>query len=46
MIFQDYRDRTTEFLGKEFGPGFALAVARQAPRSCVQLLTGLQGDGR
>ena len=32
MIFQDYyRDRTTEFLGKEFGPGFALGVARQAP---------------
>jgi len=32
MIFQDYyRDRTTEFLGKEFGPGFALGVSRQAP---------------
>ena len=34
MIFQDYyRDRTTEFLGKEFGPGFALSVAKQAPGS-------------
>lgn len=34
LIFQDYyRDRTTAFLGKEFGPGFALAVARQAPGS-------------
>ena len=34
MIFQDYyRDRTTEFLGKEFGPVFALGVAKQAPGS-------------
>lgn len=32
MIFQDYYgDRTTDYLGKEFGPGFALAVPRQAP---------------
>jgi hypothetical protein len=32
MIFQDYyRDRTGEFLGKEFGPQFALAVSKLAP---------------
>ena len=32
FMFQDYyRDRAPEYLGKEFGPGFALAVAKLAP---------------
>ena len=32
FMFQDYyRDRTPEYLGKEFGPQFALAVAKLAP---------------
>ena len=32
FMFQDhYRDRTSEFLAKEFGPGFARAVATFAP---------------
>lgn len=34
FMFQDYyRDRATEFLGKEFGPKFAEAIARLAPGS-------------
>ena len=34
FMFQEYyRDRTPEFLGKEMGPQFALAVARLAPGS-------------
>ena len=34
FMFQDYyRDRAPEFLGKEFGPGFAEAVAKLAPGS-------------
>lgn len=34
FMFQDYyRDRAPEFLGKEFGPQFALAVARLKPGS-------------
>jgi len=34
FMFQDYyRDRAPEFLGKEFGPQFALAVAKLAPGS-------------
>jgi len=34
FMFQEYyRDRTPEFLGKEFGPGFALAVAKMATGS-------------
>jgi hypothetical protein len=34
FMFQDYyRDRAPEFLGKEFGPPFALAVATLAPGS-------------
>jgi parvulin-like peptidyl-prolyl isomerase len=34
FMFQDYyRDRTPENLGKEFGPQFALAVAKLAPGS-------------
>src|SRR5262245_5775914 len=34
FMFQDYyRDRAPEHLGKEFGPQFALSVARLAPRS-------------
>ncbi|MCO5123673.1 MAG: peptidylprolyl isomerase [Rhizobacter sp.] len=34
MIFQDYyRDRTGEFLGKEFGPRFAIDVGRLAPNA-------------
>jgi peptidyl-prolyl cis-trans isomerase C len=33
-MFQEYyRDRTPEFLGKEFGPNFALAVAKLSPGS-------------
>ena len=33
-MFQDYyRDRAPEYLGKEFGPGFAQAVAKLAPGS-------------
>ena len=33
-MFQDYyRDRAPEYLGKEFGPPFALAVAKLAPGS-------------
>jgi parvulin-like peptidyl-prolyl isomerase len=33
-MFQDYyRDRTPEFLGKEFGPNFALTVTKLAPGS-------------
>jgi hypothetical protein len=33
-MFQDYyRDRTPEYLGKEFGPSFALTVAKLAPGS-------------
>ncbi len=32
FMFQDYyRDRAPEYLGKEFGPQFALAVAKLAP---------------
>jgi parvulin-like peptidyl-prolyl isomerase len=31
-MFQEYyRDRAPEFLGKEFGPKFAIAVAKLAP---------------
>ena len=34
FMFQDYyRDRAPEYLGKEFGPQFALAVAKIAPGS-------------
>jgi len=34
FMFQDYyRDRAPEFLGKEFGPQFALAVAKLPPGS-------------
>jgi hypothetical protein len=34
FMFQEYyRDRAPEFLGKEFGPQFALAVAKLAPGS-------------
>ncbi len=34
FMFQDYyRDRAPDFLGKEFGPQFALAVARLQPGS-------------
>jgi len=34
FMFQNYyRDRAPEFLGKEFGPQFALAVAKLAPGS-------------
>jgi len=34
FMFQDYyRDRAPEFLGKEFGPNFALAVAKLPPGS-------------
>lgn len=34
FMFQEYyRDRAPEFLGKEFGPPFALAVARLVPGS-------------
>jgi hypothetical protein len=34
FMFQDYyRDRAAEFLGKEFGPKFAEAIARLAPGS-------------
>lgn len=34
FMFQDYyRDRAPDFLGKEFGPQFALAVAKLAPGS-------------
>lgn len=34
FMFQDYyRDRPPEYLGKEFGPQFALAVAKFAPGS-------------
>jgi len=34
FMFQDYyRDRAPDSLGKEFGPQFALAVAKLAPRS-------------
>jgi peptidyl-prolyl cis-trans isomerase C len=34
FMFQEYyRDRAPEFLGKEFGPQFALAVARLTPGS-------------
>ncbi|MGB8432945.1 MAG: peptidylprolyl isomerase [Burkholderiales bacterium] len=34
FMFQDYyRDRTPEFLGKELGPQFALAVVKLAPGS-------------
>jgi peptidyl-prolyl cis-trans isomerase C len=34
FMFQEYyRDRAPEFLGKEFGPNFALAVAKLAPGS-------------
>jgi len=34
FMFQDYyRDRAPEYLGKEFGPQFALAVAKLAPGS-------------
>ena len=34
FMFQEYyRDRTPEFLGKEFGPNFALAVAKISPGS-------------
>lgn len=33
MYQEVYRDRAPEFLGKEFGPQFALAVARLAPGS-------------
>ena len=34
FMFQEYyRDRAPEFLGKEFGPNFALAVARLSPGS-------------
>ncbi len=34
FMFQDYyRDRATDYLGKEFGPPFAVAVAKLAPGS-------------
>jgi hypothetical protein len=34
FMFQEYyRDRTPEFLGKEFGPNFALAVVKLSPGS-------------
>jgi peptidyl-prolyl cis-trans isomerase C len=34
FMFQEYyRDRAPDFLGKEFGPGFAVAVAQLAPGS-------------
>jgi peptidyl-prolyl cis-trans isomerase C len=34
FMFQEYyRDRTPEYLGKEFGPQFALAVEKLTPRS-------------
>jgi parvulin-like peptidyl-prolyl isomerase len=34
FMFQDYyRDRAPDYLGKEFGPPFALAVAKLPPRS-------------
>lgn len=34
FMFQDYyRDRAPDYLGKEFGPSFALAVAKLAPGS-------------
>jgi peptidyl-prolyl cis-trans isomerase C len=34
FMFQEYyRDRAADFLGKEFGPNFALAVARLSPAS-------------
>jgi peptidyl-prolyl cis-trans isomerase C len=33
MFQQYYRDRAPEFLGKEFGPNFALAVAKFSPGS-------------
>ena len=34
FMFQDYyRDRTPEFLGKEFGPNFALTVTKLSPGS-------------
>lgn len=33
MLQDYYRDRTAEFLHKEFGPNFALAIARLAPGS-------------
>lgn len=34
FMFQEYyRDRTAEFLGKEFGPHFAVAVAKVSPGS-------------
>lgn len=34
FMFQDYyRDRAPDYLGKEFGPQFALAVAKLAPAS-------------
>jgi peptidyl-prolyl cis-trans isomerase C len=34
FMFQEYyRDRAPEFLGKEFGPNFAVAVARLSPGS-------------
>lgn len=34
FMFQEYyRDRAPEFLGKEFGPNFALAVAKLSPDS-------------
>ena len=34
FMFQEYyRDRAPEFLGKEFGPNFALAVAKLSPGS-------------
>lgn len=34
FMFQEYyRDRTPEFLGKEFGPNFAIAVAKLSPGS-------------
>jgi peptidyl-prolyl cis-trans isomerase C len=34
FMFQEYyRDRAPEFLGKEFGPNFALAVAKMPPGS-------------
>ena len=34
FMFQDYyRDRAPEFLGREFGPQFALAIAKFAPGS-------------
>lgn len=34
FMFQEYyRDRASDFLGKEFGPNFALSVAKLSPRS-------------